>query len=246
MSPEYQAPDVYRDEELLNRLGYGIVDIPFRSGVGFEDVYRFAYMVQPERDPNFHSHVLFQILGKRFERRMADAMWTEILRHKWLLSEEAGKDVGIEAAAKDWYERHGPQFEKHWYLTKPQVPRRFPHKKEGGPGLPEKALGAILPPLKELLEAGFSAVDIISVSRRFPGEVLHTLLLHRVPEEERERFYVRLIARLVGYELGEEEALRAWGEILEHKWYMSEQKGRDVGIRAAALDYFKRLRLAET
>lgn len=34
---------------------------------------------------------------------------------------------------------------------------------------------------------------------------------------------MRLIASLVDYELGEEEALKAWGEILEHKWSMSER-----------------------
>lgn len=30
----------------------------------------------------------------------------EILRHKWLKSEEAGEDIGFEAALVDWMENH--------------------------------------------------------------------------------------------------------------------------------------------
>jgi len=30
-------------------------------------------------------------------------------------------------------------------------------------------------------------------------------------------------------------------EILEHRWYMSEQAGRDVGTTAAARSYFERV-----
>lgn len=30
----------------------------------------------------------------------------EILRHKWVLSEAAGRDVGFEAALLDWVQRH--------------------------------------------------------------------------------------------------------------------------------------------
>jgi hypothetical protein len=38
------------------------------------------------------------------------------------------------------------------------------------------------------------------------------------------------------------EAQEVWPQVLEHKWYMSERLGRDVGLRVAALDYFKNVR----
>ena len=38
------------------------------------------------------------------------------------------------------------------------------------------------------------------------------------------------------------EARQVWPQVLEHKWYLSERAGRDVGLRAAALDYFKNVR----
>lgn len=244
MPPHYQAPDVYKDKELLDRLGYGILDIPYQSGVGFEDVYRFGYLVQPERAPHFYTRLLLRILGMAFERSLAHAMWAEILKHKWLLSEEAGKDVGIEYAARDWYEKYGDGFEKEWYLKKPEVPRHFPGTPERGPGLAEKAVGLVIPSFKELLAAGFSVLDIFAASRTL-GKSGFRLLVGVVPEKEREKFYVRLIGRLAGNELSREEAKAAWQEILEHKWYMSEKAGQDVGIQAAALDYFKRLKMAE-
>ena len=34
------------------------------------------------------------------------------------------------------------------------------------------------------------------------------------------------------------DAERVWTEILDHKWYLSERVGRDVGLRVAVVDYF--------
>ncbi len=38
------------------------------------------------------------------------------------------------------------------------------------------------------------------------------------------------------------EAREMWPQVLEHKWYLSERAGRDVGLKVAALDYFKNVR----
>ncbi len=67
------------------------------------------------------------------------------------------------------------------------------------------------------------------------------------PEEITEgRYYVRMVANLTGHEpQSKEEAERRWREILEHKWYMSERAGHDVGLRASAIDYFRRLSLIQ-
>jgi hypothetical protein len=47
---------------------------------------------------------------------------------------------------------------------------------------------------------------------------------------------------LAGVRLPHPEAQEIWPQVLEHKWYMSERLGRDVGLRAAALDYFENVR----
>ena len=48
----------------------------------------------------------------------------------------------------------------------------------------------------------------------------------------------REVRKLTGLKLSEREARAAWPRVLEHKWYLSERLGRDVGVRVAAVDYF--------
>ena len=53
----------------------------------------------------------------------------------------------------------------------------------------------------------------------------------------------KVLKELAGVRLRPAEALAEWPRILEHKWFMSERLGRDVGLRVAALDYFENVRL---
>jgi hypothetical protein len=41
--------------------------------------------------------------------------------------------------------------------------------------------------------------------------------------------------------LGIVEARALWPRILEHKWFLSERLGRDVGLRVAAIDYLENI-----
>ena len=49
----------------------------------------------------------------------------------------------------------------------------------------------------------------------------------------------RVLKRLTGLKLSDLEAHIVWPRILDHKWYLSERIGRDVGLRVAAVDYFE-------
>jgi len=49
----------------------------------------------------------------------------------------------------------------------------------------------------------------------------------------------RELKALAGVKLSTRGAREAWPRVLEHKWYMSERMGRDVGLRVAAVDYFE-------
>jgi len=51
----------------------------------------------------------------------------------------------------------------------------------------------------------------------------------------------RVLSRLAGARLSEAYARDVWPQVLEHKWYLSERLGRDVGLRVAAADYFENL-----
>jgi hypothetical protein len=53
----------------------------------------------------------------------------------------------------------------------------------------------------------------------------------------------RLLKELAGVTLSAAAARAEWPRVLEHKWYVSERLGRDIGPRAAAVDYFENVRL---
>ncbi len=57
-----------------------------------------------------------------------------------------------------------------------------------------------------------------------------------------ESFYSDLIYTLAHIRYDEDEARVVWVSLLTHKWEMSEKMGRNVGIRVAALDFFKNVR----
>lgn len=51
----------------------------------------------------------------------------------------------------------------------------------------------------------------------------------------------RTLNALAGVNLSAPEARAVWPRIREHKWYMSERLGRDVGWRVAVIDYFENI-----
>jgi hypothetical protein len=51
----------------------------------------------------------------------------------------------------------------------------------------------------------------------------------------------RWLRELAGVKLSASEASDVWPQVLEHKWYMGERLGRDVGLRVAAVDYFENI-----
>ena len=51
----------------------------------------------------------------------------------------------------------------------------------------------------------------------------------------------RSLRKLTGVKLSASEARVVWPRVLEHKWYLGERLGRDVGLRVAAVDYFENI-----
>jgi transitional endoplasmic reticulum ATPase len=47
---------------------------------------------------------IFDYSGRKFDPEMAAELWTNILQHKWFLSEKLGRDVGLKVASLDYIE----------------------------------------------------------------------------------------------------------------------------------------------
>jgi len=60
------------------------------------------------------------------------------------------------------------------------------------------------------------------------------------------RSHSRSLRKLAGVRLSAEEASAVWPRLLEHKWYLGERLGRDVGLRVAAADFFENVQPPHT
>lgn len=240
-----KAADVYQDAQLLRMLGWGILDMERETGVGFEDVHRYAYLVHPDEDRQAISRRIGRLLGRYYPPGVAAPMWEQILVYRAEREREAGRLLPLKEVAPAWYRLHGKSFLRQHYLSRRFVPRRVPGQPERGAGVVEKVVELAIPQLRPLLEAGFSVVDVARVTGPHLGRVFECLVLRRVTPEAKERYYIDLIARLTAYQIKEEQSEELWRQILQHKWYLSERAGQDVGIQAAALDFFKRIKLAD-
>lgn len=101
---------------------------------------------------------------------------------------------------------------------------------------------------RRLTERDADAIEMIE------DQVLETLALSRPRDAETEdqirrletsfgkNFYSTIIRSLTGLVLPEEEARHEWDEIVQHKFFLSQKVGRDIGIHVAALDYLRNIR----
>jgi diguanylate cyclase (GGDEF)-like protein len=108
---------------------------------------------------------------------------------------------------------------------------------------------------RRLLDAE-AAAEVTEILREERGEVADELIeiaardSERTPEKQelldrerakRDSFYSDLLYSLCNIRYAEHEARLLWVNLLAHKTEMSERLGRNVGIRVAALDYFKNI-----
>ena len=117
--------EIERSVQRLNALGYGVLATGtrvLRSGLeaGFEDITTGMALTSEAVDPGLKFQIatlrpgwyvqrLRELLGVRVPRAYARRIYQHINVHKWLMSERAGRDVGMAAAARDWYEQeHRP------------------------------------------------------------------------------------------------------------------------------------------
>jgi hypothetical protein len=98
----------------LNALGYGVLHLgaqAMRAGrVGVESAAAPAAEDMGLRSatlrPKWYVRELKTLLGARVPRAYAERIYGHLLIHKWLMSEQAHADIGMEAAARDWVARY--------------------------------------------------------------------------------------------------------------------------------------------
>ncbi len=94
-------------EAALQRLGTGVVGIGSGVlGLGALAVRASASSLEWTRRPGWYRDQLRDLMGVWVPRAYARRIYDLVLGHKWLMSEEAGHDVGLADAAADWRERY--------------------------------------------------------------------------------------------------------------------------------------------
>lgn len=51
----------------------------------------------------------------------------------------------------------------------------------------------------------------------------------------------KLLKKLTGKSFANNEAKKIWTKVQDHKWYLSERLGRDVGMHVATIDYLENI-----
>jgi diguanylate cyclase (GGDEF)-like protein len=100
------------DEQSINPLteiadledkGYRIVEFMAGDVVATEPTRRLLARLREEKKETFFSDVLFYLTSERFPEGQAQAMWDDIMNHKFLMSERVGRNVGVRVAAIDYF-----------------------------------------------------------------------------------------------------------------------------------------------
>jgi Domain of unknown function (DUF4032) len=117
-----QLSQLQRTAQRLNTLGYGVLHFGTRAlhatlttmelpgemaarGVDLNPDSSGSNIRIATLRPSWYVRRVRDLLGVRLPRTLASRIYNHISINKWLLSEEQGHDVGMEAAARDWYER---------------------------------------------------------------------------------------------------------------------------------------------
>jgi hypothetical protein len=110
-----QVLDLLRHMRRLNALGYGVLQFVRRgtnlvhseleSGLASPEAVVHLWQTATLR-PGWYVRRLREYFGVRVPHAYARRLYQHVLVHKWLLSERAGQDVGMPAAASDWYRRY--------------------------------------------------------------------------------------------------------------------------------------------
>lgn len=235
------APEIYKDKALLERLGYGILDVESSSGLGFEDVHKFSYLANPEQSPHFHRNLLHELAGRYYPDALARLLWQNLVAFKLQKEEATGRKTDLKQAASEYFSGPAHTLIHQWcFETTQPLPIRLNNYPEARLTFASSFIRHILPGLRPLIEAGFNFGDIVRAAFRQRQTFAHYFTYLK------NKFFAAVLAYLTGHAWsGYQATEKGWLEILENKQRMSERLGKPVSERQATLDYFQRLNLLE-
>ena len=238
------------DASFYVRLGYGQLDLSAGDWQASDDVAGFTNVRHPERDQKFQVRELLRIFGKRFATAEAGLIWREIESYTDEIVRRYGPPQGavgrisFEQAAHDWYDRFGRAFEKNWYLTTAALDLNY--ARAGREKVKGRWLRWLYPDLVYFVEAGFTPAQILRMLKITQGSWWHSgRTLRQVNDTELSRVWVGLAARLLNFNLSDENFEAVQAEVAEHSARLSHWQKRPVAPALAAIDYFQRLELGQ-
>lgn len=237
MRGDINAAELYEDREFLTRVGLGIYDVEFGSNgnVGFEDVFKYAFVENEEVDPKLYRRKVFNLVGRYYNNDVAQTLWVRFHEYQALMSKMENRQVSLKEAAEEWLKEYGHDFFKTWALQVAEVPFRMRYHGEPMLGYLDVIALRFTPMWRELLEAGFTVPAILfAMVAEFPKRKRGT---------HRER-YTRLVARLSGFQIKDQDEMnKRVREIKQLRRLISRQVGHNIGTRAATIEYYRRLNL---
>jgi len=88
----------------LEKQGYELVDIIAGDVTPKKEIQYLVDKVVSDKRPNFYSDILFDLTSERFPEERAKILWQEILKHKYMMSEKLGRNIGIRVTTLDYLE----------------------------------------------------------------------------------------------------------------------------------------------
>jgi hypothetical protein len=238
---KYYAPEIYQDKALLERLGYGILDVESSSGLGSEDVHKYTYLVNPEQSPHFYRNLLYEITGRYYPDALARLLWQDLVASKLQNEGATGQKIDLKQVADQYFSGPAHQLIHHWcFETTQPLPTRLNNYPEARLTFASSLIRHLLPGLRPMIEAGFNFGEIVRAAYRQRQAFSHYFT------NLNNKYFAAVLAYLTGHRWsGYQETEKYWLEILENKQRLSERLGKPVSERQATLDYFQRLNLLE-
>ena len=156
----------------------------------------------------------------RLDRQRASAHWREIIEHKWLLSERLGRDVGLTVAGLDYLENIA------------RVP---------GPMVSEAAT-RLRSPLHATGRRLAHTLDRVISSDGLQALAFAQQSMHAMPQSLAASSRALPAAAKLGTRFPARLFRGHANSIEQHKWFLGERLGRDVGVRVASADYVQNVR----
>ncbi|NWJ48248.1 MAG: hypothetical protein HXX08_20525 [Chloroflexi bacterium] len=237
------------NDSLYKSLGYGVLDINLGKWDRSNDVAGYSYVNHANQDNKYLTREFLRILGKRFSPTEAFAIKNEVEQYRaeleCLYSPSVGAigHISFEKAAQDWYNLHGVEFEKQWYLN---MPLEIHFARTGREHVKGRWLRILNPDFLAFCEAGFSPSNIYYGLKAVGQSNLLNIILTWVNADKAKlaQLWVKLAAYLMGFCIDNNKMAKAMTEITLHATRLSFKLGYPVGTAEVALDYFQRLELS--